>query len=138
MSAWDCPACGRRFGHANQSHTCAPAISLEERLARLPADHRAICEAVLGEFEGLVGVIVEPVEVGFFVKRARSFAQLRPMKSRVRLIMMHGRPIEHERVAQPYRERGRRIANVVDIYRPEQVDDDLRAWLSEAYADAPD
>jgi hypothetical protein len=136
--SWDCPACGRRFGHRNQSHTCAPAITLEERLDRLPVPQRAICEAVLSEFAGLGDVVIEPVDVGVFVKRAQTFAQLRPMKSRVRLIMMHGRPIEHERVAQPYRERGRRIANVVDIYRPEQVDDDLRAWLSEAYADAPD
>jgi hypothetical protein len=134
--SWDCPACGRRFGHRNQSHTCAPAITPGERLDRLPSAHRAICEAVLLEFAGLADVVLEPVEVGFFLKRSRSFAQMRPMKSRVRLIMRLGRAIEHERVSQPYPAHGRYVANVVDLYQLEDVDDDLRAWLAESYADA--
>ena len=135
--SWDCPACGRRFGHRNQSHTCAPAITLQERLDRLPVPQRAICQAVLQEFEGLAGVLIEPVEVGVFVKRAQTFAQLRPMKSRVRLIMRQGRAIDHERVSQPYPPHGRYVANVVDLYNVEEVDAELCGWLAESYADSP-
>jgi hypothetical protein len=103
----------------------------------MPAGQRAICEAVRAEFAGMAGVVIEPVEVGVFVKRAQTFAQLRPMKSRVRLLMRHGRPIEHGRVSRPYPARGRSVTNVVDLYRVEEVDDELRAWLSESYADSP-
>lgn len=28
MAGWICPACRRRFGRLNQSHECAPAMSL--------------------------------------------------------------------------------------------------------------
>ena len=137
MSAWDCPACGRRFGRTNQSHMCSPALTLQQRLDRLPVEHRAICEAVLREFAGLADVAVEPVEVGIFVKRARTFVELRPMKSRVRLTMLHSRAIQHERVFRPYRARGRRVANFVDLYGAGEVDDEVRSWLAEAYADSP-
>jgi hypothetical protein len=112
-------------------------MTLERFLARLPAEHSAICEAVLQEFAGLADVAVEPVEVGILVKRVRTFVELRPMKSRVRLSMLHSRAIEHERVFRPYRSRGARFANFVDLYGVKDVDDELRGWMAESYADSP-
>ena len=78
MPAWTCPECGRRFGRRGQSHDCAPALSLDEYFSTGPPHERPIFDAVMAHIDTLSGVHVEPVSVGIFFKRGRTFAQLRP------------------------------------------------------------
>jgi hypothetical protein len=76
---WTCPECGRGFGRVRQGHECAPAMSLEEYLATSPPHERPVAELVLAHVRSLPEAHVEPVQVGLFVKRRRTFAQLRTM-----------------------------------------------------------
>jgi hypothetical protein len=71
-TAWTCPECRRGFGRRNQSHTCAPAMSLE-----------------------------------------------------------------HSRIVKTWRGPGQRSAYFVDLRAAEDVDDDVRDWLTEAYLTSP-
>src|SRR5215210_5506171 len=75
---WVCPECRREFGRNKQSHECAPAMSLEEYFSTGPARERPIFDAVMAHLDTVGPVHVEPVSVGIFLKRAQSFAQLRP------------------------------------------------------------
>jgi hypothetical protein len=137
VSAWTCPACNRQFGRRNQSHVCAPAAPLEDYLDILDEPRRRACEAVL-ECLGQVGeVVVDAVNVGILVKRQRTFVELRPAKGRMVLSFILSRDLRHPRVARSIALSGRRRAHSVDLRGPEDVDTDVRAWLSEAYADSP-
>lgn len=137
MSGWTCPACGRRFARVRQSHECAPAMSLEEYFSTGPVFERPVFEVVVAHLGTLGPVQVEPVSVGIFFKKAGGFAELRPMRRWVALSFSLRRPVAHRtirRVVQPY---GGRYFHVANLAGPEDFDDDLAGWLTEAYLDAP-
>src|ERR1700684_3875448 len=105
VAAWVCPKCERRLARAGQSHECAPAMTLEEYFSTGPERERPIFEAVMRNLDTVGTVRVEPVSVGIFLKRARSFAQLRPMTKWVALSFSLHRPVQHPtitRKVQPY------------------------------------
>ena len=138
MPAWTCPSCRRQFGRTGQSHECAPAMSLEEYFSTGPERERPIFDAVMEHLDGVGPVHVEPVSVGIFLKRSRGFAELRPMVKWVALSFSLGREVDHPKIARTVRgARSSRIHHVVNLRGPEDVDDDVRAWLTEAYLDSP-
>lgn len=87
---WICPNCGRQFGRTGQSHECAPALDLEEYFATADERERRIFEVVHAHLSSLGEVHVEPVAVGIFIKRDRSFVELRPMTRWVALSLAAG------------------------------------------------
>jgi hypothetical protein len=97
----------------------------------------AIFEAVERHLASLGPVHVEYVSVGIFLKRTRTFAELRPMRGRTRLSFLLSRHITHPRFARTERGRGDRSAYFVDLYDASDVDDEIRDWLTEAYVSSP-
>jgi hypothetical protein len=134
---WRCPECGREFGRRNQAHRCAPPRSLEGWLAARKPEDRATAEAVLDHLRRLGPVLVDAVEVGLLVKRARTFVELRPRRRGLRLGFLLSRPLEDTRVAQSLRLSAHRWAHQVDLTSAAEVDEQLRAWLTEAYDSSP-
>jgi len=135
--AWTCPDCGREFARARQSHGCSPALGLDEYFATGPVFERPVFEAVAGHLRTVGEVRIEAVQVGIFFKRSRTFAELRPMRDRVRLSLLMSRPVESPRVVRTLGLGARRQVVYVDLRRPEDVDDELRAWLTESYQASP-
>jgi len=76
------------------------------------------------------------VSVGIFFKRGRTFAQLRPMTRWVALSFLLGRTLEHPRLARKVLHQGTRHHHVVNLRSSDEVDDVVRAWLTEAHAEA--
>ena len=137
MPHWDCPECGRRFARKGQSHECAPAMSIEEYFATGPERERPIFEAVMAHLDTVGPVHVEPVSVGIFLKRAQSFAQLRPKTRLVALSFGLPRKIESSKIATKVQEWNGRYYHQVNLREADDVDDDVREWLTEAYLNAP-
>ena len=134
---WTCPGCQRRFRRANQSHDCAPAMSLDEYFSTGPAHERPIYEAVMRHLDTVGPVHVEPVSVGIFLKRAQTFAQLRPKDRWVALSFSLPRRVQHERIIRKVEQYHGRHWHVANLRTPDDLDDDLRGWLSEAYLSSP-
>lgn len=137
VPGWTCPGCGRRFARAGQSHECEPAMSVDEYFSTGPAHERPIFEAVMRHVNSLGPVHVEPVSVGIFLKRAQTFAQLRPMQRWVALSFSLRRTVRHPLITRkvvPYHGRYFHVAN---LSSPEDYDKELRNWIAEAYLDAP-
>jgi hypothetical protein len=132
--SWTCPDCGRRFGRRNQSHECEPAMSIDEYFATGlgPPHERDIFEAVLDHLGSLGPIHVEPVAVGIFLKCEQSFVELRPKQRWVALSFPFSRVIDHTRIARTMRSGGTTY-HVVNLRTPADLDDTVRAWLSEAY-----
>jgi hypothetical protein len=130
---WVCPACRRQFRRRGQSHECAPAISIEEYFETGPAHERPVFDAVMRHAATLGPVHIEPVSVGIFFKRVGKFAELRPMQKWVALSFSLSRPVRHRTIVRNVVQWHGRYFHVANLATPEDFDDDLAAWLTEAY-----
>lgn len=135
MATWECPECSRQFGRQKQSHECAPAMTLEEYFSTGPERERPIFEAVKAHLDTIGPVHVEPVSVGIFIKRGRTFAELRPKQKWEALSFVLPRSVDHSKIARRMQS-GNRTYHVVNLRGPEDVDDDVCAWLTESYLDS--
>jgi hypothetical protein len=136
VPVWNCPDCGRQFARAGQSHECAPAMTLEEYFATGPPHERPIFDAVMAHLESVGPFHVEPVSVGIFLKRGRRFAELRPMQKWVALSFSLRRRVDHPTITRKVIPYNGRYYHVANVRRPEDVDDDIRSWLTESYLQA--
>lgn len=138
VAGWTCPECRRRFRRARQSHECAPAMSLEEYFSTGPQHERPVFEAVMAHLDTVGPVHVEPVSVGIFLKRAQTFAQLRPRDRWVAVSFSLPRRVQHERITRKVVLYGGRYHHVANLRSADDLDDRLRTWLREAYLASPE
>jgi hypothetical protein len=138
VPSWRCPECGRQFGRSKQGHECAPAMALEDYFATGPPFERPVFEAVMTRLAAVGPVHVEPVSVGIFLKRAQTFAELRPMTRWVAVSFSLPRNVQSARIARKVIDTGRRKHHVVNVRGPEEVDAQLADWLVEAYLSSPE
>jgi hypothetical protein len=136
MARWTCPSCEREFGRTRQAHTCLPAGTVDETFAGRPAYQRAAYDAIIGHLEGIGPVHVDAVHVGVFLKRSQKFAEVRPMARSLSLELVLAHVVEDRRVARTIRIAADRVNHTIKLKTVADVDDQVRAWLSEAYLDA--
>jgi len=137
MATWVCPECQRQFGRQRQSHECAPAMTLDEYFSTGPERERPIFEVVAAHLESIGSIHIEPVSVGIFIKRSRTFVELRPKVKWEALSFALPRVDDSSRIARRMRS-GSTTYHVVNLYGPDDVDDQVRDWLTESYLAAPD
>lgn len=137
MPGWICPDCKRMFRRAGQAHECAPAMGLEEYFSTGPPHERPVFEAVMRHLETVGPIHVEPVSVGIFLKRAQTFAQLRPKQRWVALSFGLPRRVSHPTITRKVIPYSGRYYHVANLTGPDDVDDQLRGWLTEAYLNSP-
>src|SRR4051794_39342110 len=144
---WQCPVCERRFANRNQSHACG-RHDLEHHFAGKPPEGRALFDAFVAELRALgpVTVLPEKTRIAFQVRMSllpektriafqvrMSFAQLTPRRRWIDGHVVLARRLESPRFrsVQTFSPRNHlhtfRLATLAD------VDDELRAWLAEAY-----
>ena len=108
-------------------------MTLEEYFATGPPRERPIFDAVMEHLQTLGPVHVEPVSVGIFIKKSGGFIELRPMQRWVTLSFRLPRRVDHAKIARKPITVGQRTFHVVNLRTPEDVDHDVRAWLTESY-----
>jgi uncharacterized protein DUF5655 len=112
-------------------------MSLEEYFATGPPHERPVFDAVIGHLRTLGPIHVEPVSVGIFLKRAGRVAQLRPMQRWVALSLSLPYRVEHPRLSRKVVPYHGRYYHVFNVRGPDDIDDDIRNWLTQAYLGAP-
>jgi hypothetical protein len=112
-------------------------MSLDEYFATGPERERPIFDAVMAHLDAVGPVHVEPVSVGIFLKCPRTFAELRPMTKWVALSFSLRRVVTHPRITRKPVNWSGRWYHVVNLRGPEDIDDRLLDWLTEAYFDSP-
>jgi hypothetical protein len=133
MPRWTCPRCDREFGRANQSHTCIPGNRARDSFAgRLPVQ-REIYDAIVEHLDTLGPVHADAVMVGVFLKADRKLAEVRPKSKWLELTLYLPRTIHDGRVARTINVSATRVVHFVKLVTVDDVDDQLRAWLTEAY-----
>lgn len=112
-------------------------MSLEEYFATDPGHERPVFDAVMRSLADVGPVHVEPVSVGIFLKRARTFAELRPRRRWVALSFSLPRRVSHPSITRKVEQYHGRHYHVANLHGPGDLDDDLYGWLAEAYFDSP-
>ncbi len=138
MPRWTCPRCDREFGRANQSHTCLPGGSVEETFRGRSPVQREIYDAIVEHLESLGPLHADSVQVGVFLKRDRKLAEVRPMARSLSLYLVLPRVVDDPRIIRTMRVSAQRCGHVIRLTGVDDVDDELREWLTEAYLDAAD
>jgi hypothetical protein len=112
-------------------------MSLEEYFLTGPVYERPVFEAVMAHLRQVGVVHVEPVSVGIFLKRSRTFAQLRPMTKWVALSFSLSRPVRHKTIKRKVVQYHGSYHHLANIAGPEDLDQDLFDFLTEAYLASP-
>ena len=113
-------------------------MSLDDYFTTGPTHERPVFDAVMAGLRGVGPIHVEPVSVGIFLKRSRTFAELRPMTRWVAVSFALERTVTSSRIARKVIDTGRTKYHVVNVRSADEVDDQLIEWLTEAYAISPD
>jgi len=75
--------------------------------------------------------------VGIFLKRAQTFAQLRPKDRWVALSFSLPRRVQHHLITRKIIQYHGRYHHVANLRTADDLDDSLRSWLAEAYLNSP-
>ncbi len=135
MARWSCSCCQREFDRPRQAHVCTPGIGLDDVFDPRPPWQRETYESMVRPLRALGGLHEDADGVGVFLKRQRKLAEVRPLATLVKVAAFL--PAEAPSPAVVRRERlGDRVLHVVNLRRPEDVDDDLADLLLEAWEDA--
>jgi hypothetical protein len=115
-------------------------MTLEEYFSTGPPHERPVFDEVMQRLKQakVSPIHVEPVSVGIFLKRSRTFAELRPMTKWVALSFSLRRAERHPLITRKVVNWGGRYWHFVNLRGPEDLDDEIVGWLAEAYADSPE
>jgi Domain of unknown function (DUF5655) len=102
-------------------------------LARHPRWVREIYDAVIEHLTTLGPVHEDAVNVGIFLKSDRKIASFRPRVRSVLLSFFLPYELTDPRITRALPVARGRIAHMINLISTDQVDDQLREWLSEAY-----
>jgi len=95
-----------------------------------------VYDAVMEHVATLGPVHADIVSVGIFLKNPRKFAELRPMQRWVAVSFTLNRSASHPTITRRVVQYGGRFWHIANVATPDQVDDELRSLLTEAYRDA--
>ena len=112
-------------------------MSLDEYFATGPPHERPVFDVVNAHLETLGPLHVEPLSVGIYFKRARTFATLQPMRRWVALGFLLPRVETSPRIARKVVPTGSAHWHVVNLAAAGEFDDTVRGWLTESYLAAP-
>jgi hypothetical protein len=133
MARWMCPNCEREFASANQAHVCIPGITVNDLLARHPRWASEIYDAVIAHLGSIGPIHEDAVNVGVFLKSDRKIAEFRPRVRSVLLSLYLPYELSDSRIARTMPAGADRVVHMIKLVDVDQVDDQLREWLTEAY-----
>jgi hypothetical protein len=97
---------------------------------------RAVYDEIMAHLRGLGPVHEDAVGVGVFLKSDRKLAEVRPRSRDVSLALYLPRPVHDPRISRVLGQGGPRVVHVLLLHAAEDVDDQVRGWLTEAFLHA--
>jgi hypothetical protein len=129
---WRCPVCGQSFVSRNMPHSCQ-VVPLDAHFDGKP-ELRAVFDALVAAARENGPVTINATKSRVALQVRMRFAGIdRPRTDHLLAALLLTRPIESERVARVEHIPPYYYVHRVRLYRPDDVDAELRAWLAEAY-----
>jgi hypothetical protein len=115
-----------------------PGGPVEETFAGRPPGQFEAYEAIMAHLDTLGPVHVDAVGVGVFLKSDRKLAELRPMARALSVDLLLSQPLAGPRIARTMRASADRTVSCVRVQGGDDVDEELKGWLTRAYREATD
>jgi hypothetical protein len=129
---WACPACGREFANANQSHACA-RHTLAEHLQSKPEAIIALYHHLETVVQSLGPVLVVPEKTRIAFQVRMSFAAVMLKRHWIDGHVVLARRVESPRFRRVVTISPRNHVHTFRLSAPEEIDAELIAWIAEAY-----
>ncbi len=133
MERWTCPKCSREFGKTNQGHMCNPGLTVAEYFATANDWERPIFDKVAEHLQGLGDVIVDPLAIGILFKNGPMLCELRAKKKWTALGFFLRRRLTSNKLSRKVADYQGKFFHVINVDDPADIDDEILAWLTEAY-----
>lgn len=129
---WKCTKCSRRFANRNQSHACG-RHDLKHHFSGKRPEIRVLFDRVVAAIRvlGPVRILPEKSRIAFQVRM--SFAQVTARANWLDGHVVLARRVEDPRFRQVQTFSPRNHVHTFRLTTPQEVDDQFRAWLAEAY-----
>jgi hypothetical protein len=127
---WVCPRCQRTFASKGQFHS-HDLVDVDRHFAGHPADLRAAFDALVAalpadvHIDGLKSVIV--------LAARTTFCYVVVQRDRLSIGVFLDRALVSPRVTKFDHVSSGKVASVLEVREPGEIDDELRGWLTEAY-----
>lgn len=130
---WTCEQCGRTFASRNQTHTCARLGELDRHFATSEPAVRETFDRVLAAAQSLgpVQVLAEKTRIALHARM--SFAAFAPRRRWLAGHLILARQISSPRFRKIETYSPRNVLHEFRLGAPDEVDEQFRAWLAEAY-----
>lgn len=130
---WQCPRCARRFAQRNQTHTCAAVQDLGRHFAGREPAVRACFERVLEVVRRNGPVVVLPERTRIALQVRMSFAAFVARRRWLDDHVVLARELSSPRFRRIEVFSARNVLHAFRLHDPGEVDDEVAAWLAEAY-----
>lgn len=127
--SWTCPHCLRRFAREGQFHS-HDVVEVDTHFAGRPPARRAAFDELVSSLHG--DVRVEALKTAIILTAGTTFSYVVVRRDRLRVGVFLDRRLDSPRVVQVERRSAGKIASVVDVSGPDDVDPELRGWLADA------
>ncbi len=113
---------------------CNPGLTVEDYLADAHPVTAPIHERIHDHVSTLDGdLIVDPVGAGIMYKHDSMFAMLTSKTKWAALTVQLPRRLESGRVSRKIVEYGPIFSHTFNLHDPDEIDDEMRGWLTEAF-----
>jgi uncharacterized protein DUF5655 len=129
---WRCPICGQTFTGRNMPHSCQ-VVPLDDHFAGKPPHLRTIFDALVAAAEANGPVVVNATKSRITLQAEMRFAAVETRQDHLRAHVVLGRRREDPRFTKVEHLPPSYYVHHFRLARVEDVDDDVRAWLAEAY-----
>ncbi|MEM9615353.1 MAG: DUF5655 domain-containing protein [Actinomycetota bacterium] len=133
MERWRCPKCDREFGRRNQGHMCNPGLTLEEYFATAKPWEEPIFQVVSDHLHTLGDLIVDPLQMGIMFKNGPMLCELRAKTKWTALGFSLRRKLDSGRLSRKVVDYKSKYFHVINLTSPDEIDDEILGWLTEAY-----
>ena len=128
---WECPACGQTFVARNMPHSCL-VVPLDQHFEGRPPALRAAFDALVAAAEANGPVTVNATKSRITLQVRMRFAAVEPRRDHLRAHLVLKRRIEHSRLVVEHLEPDYYVHRFT-LTGAADVDDELAAWVAEAY-----
>jgi hypothetical protein len=130
---WTCPVCGRTFANRNQPHACGGLIPLDQHFVGRQPWVRDTFDRLLAVAREIGPVTVLPERTRIALHVRMSFAALFPRRRWLDGHVVLARRLDSPRFRRIDTYSPRNVVHLFRLCRPQEVDDEVRSWLGEAY-----
>lgn len=130
---WECPRCGRRFARQRQTHSCAPLRGLDDHFRRCRPHVRATFDRLLDAVAAYGPVTVLPERSRIALQVRTSFAAFVARTGWLDGHVVLARELSSPRFRRVEVYGPRTVLHAFRLHGPADVDDEVAAWLGEAY-----